>query len=141
MLVERDSSFRLFVGFDDHPCLSGGLLFRDGNGFHGPLPPSIGQAKNLSRISFNINNFSGDIPPSICDIPAGNGTSTSGTDHDCRIGADTNLTNYQADYPWIQSVSGNLYNCDTMPACAAHGSCNHTGGSKVVNPESPLQCK
>ena len=68
---------------------------RDGNGFTGPLPTTIGQAKQLTRLSFNINNFSGDVPPSICDIPAGNGSATSGTDHDCRIGADTNLTSYQ----------------------------------------------
>jgi hypothetical protein len=49
----------------------------------------------VSRVSFNINNFSGVIPPGICDIPAGDGPDTPGVDHDCRIGADTDLDVYQ----------------------------------------------
>ena len=67
----------------------------DGNGFSGPLPSSIGRAKLVSRVSFNINNFSGAIPPGICDIPAGDGPDTPDVDHDCRIGADTDLDVYQ----------------------------------------------
>ena len=47
--------------FDFFPSLK--ISYWDGNGFTGPLPPSISNAKTVSRISFNINQFSGDIPP------------------------------------------------------------------------------
>eukprot|EP00039_Didymoeca_costata_P028979 m.22765 g.22765 ORF g.22765 m.22765 type:complete len:351 (-) comp7435_c0_seq1:53-1105(-) len=125
--------------FEDMPSLQ--ISYWDGNGFTGPLPPSIGKAKNLKRLSFNINQFSGAIPDGICDIPAGDGGDTPDVSHDCRIGADTNLTVYQADYPWIQKVKGNMYDCSKgVPKCAVSGSCNKTKGTAVVNPVSPVRC-
>jgi hypothetical protein len=123
--------------FDYMPKLQ--ITYWDGNGFSGPLPSSIGRAKLVSRVSFNINNFSGAIPPGICDIPAGDGPDTPDVDHDCRIGADTDLDVYQATYPWIIKVPGNNFDCP-VPKCAVVGSCNKTQGTKVVNPLSPVVC-
>jgi hypothetical protein len=40
----------------------------DGNGFTGTLPASVGKLRNLSRISFNINQLSGEMPPSWADV-------------------------------------------------------------------------
>jgi Leucine-rich repeat (LRR) protein len=125
--------------FDTLPNIE--VSYWDGNGFIGSLPSSIGNATKLTRLSFNINNFTGEVPPGICKIPAGDGSQSAGIDHDCRIGADTNLTAYQADYAWIQKVQGNMYSCDKMPACATHGSCNHSHGTAIVNPSSPLLCE
>lgn len=117
------------------------VSYWDGNGFSGRLPPSIATAKKLTRVSFNINSFSGDIPAGICQIPAGDGGDTPDTAHDCRIGADTNLSVYQADkYPWILPAKGNVYNCQSIPMCARVGSCNKTHGVAVVNPLSPVRC-
>eukprot|EP00040_Diaphanoeca_grandis_P015877 m.81570 g.81570 ORF g.81570 m.81570 type:complete len:364 (-) comp25435_c0_seq1:16-1107(-) len=124
--------------FEYFPSLE--ITYWDGNGFTGSLPPSLAVAKKLQRVSFNINAFTGDIPAGICNIPAGDGGNTVDTKHDCRIGHDTNLTAYQANYPWIQKVSGNMYNCAGVPKCAMIGSCNKTVGVKVVNPLSPVRC-
>jgi len=98
------------------------VSYWDGNGFHGSLPTSIGLAKQLKRLSFNVNNFTGPIPESICGIPAGQ------KGGDCRIGADTELGPYQAFYPWILPVRGNYYDCSHgVPSCAHSGaSCNTT---------------
>jgi hypothetical protein len=98
------------------------ISYWDGNGFSGSLPPSLGLAKKLTRLSFNINNFTGPIPPKICDIPAGQ------KGGDCRIGADTELGPYQAFYPWLLPVKGNYYDCSAgVPSCALSGnSCNTT---------------
>jgi len=124
--------------FNDMPSLQ--ITYWDGNGFTGSLPPSIVNATRVSRLSFNINQFTGKIPPGLCKIPAGDGDDTPDVSHDCRIGADTDLAAYQADkYPWIIRGKGNMYDCP-VPACAVHGSCNKTGGTKVVNPVSPVQC-
>ena len=124
--------------FDYMPNLE--ITYWDGNGFSGSLPSSIARAKKVSRVSFNINNFTGAIPPGICDIPAGNGGDTPDVAHDCRIGHDTDLEAYQATYPWIHKVSGNMFDCP-VPKCAIAGSCNKTKGAKVVNPLSPVECK
>lgn len=142
-LVQFNCNFCSLTGtfpdvFDSMPELE--VTYWDGNGFSGPLPPSIGRAKKVSRLSFNINNFSGPIPPSICHIPAGSGGDTPGVDHDCRIGHDTDLAAYSAKYPWIQAVTGNVFDCP-VPICAVVGSCNKTQGTKVVNPVSPVVCK
>ena len=92
-------------------------------------------------MSFNINQFSGHIPREICDIPAGSGSGTAGgTDHDCRIGHDTDLSAYNANYPWIVNVTGNRYDCGNIPACARFGSCNKTTGTKIINPVSKVEC-
>jgi len=117
------------------------ITYWDGNGFTGPLPSSLGRAKKLTRMSFNINQFTGSIPAGICDIPAGDGGDTPDVAHDCRIGSDTDLAVYQANYPWLHNVSGNLYDCATLPPCAHVGSCNKTVGKSVVNPLSPVRCK
>lgn len=98
------------------------ISYWDGNGFSGSLPHSLGVAKKLKRLSFNINSFTGAIPEGICGIPAG--------EHggDCRIGADTQLGPYQAFYPWLLHAKGNLYDCHGgVPSCVRSGaSCNTT---------------
>merc|ERR1711879_274438 len=98
------------------------VSYWDGNGFRGKLPASIGLATKLTRLSFNINNFSGPIPGGICEIPAGQ------KGGDCRIGADIELGPYQAAYPWILPVRGNYYDCKSgVPTCVHAGaSCNTT---------------
>ena len=84
-------------------------LFWDGNALNGSLPSTINHLKNLTSMSFNINNLSGYINDSLCDNPPS----------DCRIGSDTNYTAYQANlYPWIIKVNGNKYKCP-LPSCAA----------------------
>ena len=60
----------------------------------GTLPSSIARAKTLTRVSFNLNQFSGKIPPGICNTPAGDGPNTPDVAHDCRIGADTDYAVY-----------------------------------------------
>jgi hypothetical protein len=106
--------------FGELPSLE--ITYWDGNGFSGSLPPSIGLAKKLTRLSFNINNFTGPIPESICNIPAGK------KGGDCRIGADTELGPYQAFYPWMLPVRGDYYDCSAgVPSCVLSGnSCNTT---------------
>jgi len=119
------------------------VSYWDGNGFHGSLPASLGVAKKLTRLSFNINNFTGAIPEGICNIPAGQ------KGGDCRIGADIELGPYQAFYPWLLPVKGNYYDCHNgVPSCANSGaSCNTTSmyPSKAQNysivrclPEDPI---
>jgi len=78
--------------FDNFPDLE--QTYWDGNGLTGTIPASIGRCKKLKTMSFNINQLSGKIPDSLCDAPP----------DDCRIGSDTNLTAYLANYPWIQKV-------------------------------------
>jgi len=74
------------------------VSYWDGNGFTGSLPSSLGRAKKLTRVSFNINQFTGSIPSGVCGIPAGDGGDTPGTSHDCRIGSDTDLDIYKAPF-------------------------------------------
>lgn len=106
--------------------------FWDGNGFHGSLPSSLGKAKNLTVMSFNINSFTGAIPASLCDVD---------TLKDCRIGSDTDLKPYQADYPWILPVAGNLYDCP-VPKCATPNAiCNRTKDAGKDQTASPVHCK
>lgn len=124
--------------FDLMPSIQ--ISYWDGNGFTGTLPSSIARAKTLTRVSFNLNQFSGKIPPGICNTPAGDGPNTPDVAHDCRIGADTDYAVYQANYPWIIKGNGNMYDCP-VPACAVQGSCNKTAGKAVVNPLSPVRCK
>lgn len=105
--------------------------FWDGNNFEGALPTAFPQS--LQRTSFNINSFSGAVPDALCTLPAL---------WDCRIGADTDLAPYQADYPWVKPVKGNVYACGELPACARSGAiCNstHDAGKDQVN--SPVRCR
>mmetsp|Transcript_3110 Transcript_3110/g.3474 ORF Transcript_3110/g.3474 Transcript_3110/m.3474 type:complete len:388 (-) Transcript_3110:261-1424(-) len=107
--------------------------FWDGNGLTGTLPASLGRLTKLQRLSFNINNLSGEVPEELCNAPALT---------DCRIGADTNLTAYEANYPWIPVSHGNMYKCP-LPKCATGtGVCNKlTKCHPVVNPCSPVKCE
>jgi len=108
---------------------------RDGNGFTGTLPASAGKLKNLARISFNINNLSGEMPASWSKLAAG------GVFKDCRIGSDVNKTAYLANYPWIQPVKGNVYKCPLPAYASGKGVCNHvTNCLDIVNPCSPVTC-
>ena len=66
-------------------------MYFDGNGFHGPLPPSLGKCGKLWSFSFNVNNMTGPIPPSYCNLPLLT---------DCRIGHDLNLTEYVVCGVW-----------------------------------------
>jgi len=115
--------------FGELPSLN--KSFWDGNGFTGTLPASLGQAKNLKKVSFDINNLSGPLPAGLCDVPAGQ------SGGDCRVGADTDPGLYDADYPWLLPVRGNLYDCsEGVPACfQPEGRCNLTKKS------SPVQCE
>lgn len=98
------------------------ISYWDGNGFSGTLPSSLGQAKKLKRVSFNINNLTGPLPAGLCDVPAGQ------SGGDCRIGSDTELEPYEADYPWLLPVSGNFYDCadGVAPCFQQEGVCNTT---------------
>ena len=105
----------------------------DGNGFTGTLPSSLGTLKKLTRVSFNINQFSGPLPASWAAMPALK---------DCRIGSDTNLTAYLANYSWIKKTSGNLYDCPLPAYATGGGVCNHVSNcADVTNPCSPVYCK
>eukprot|EP01084_Bolivina_argentea_P125797 222832_1 len=102
------------------------LLFWDGNNFSGTLPQNVNKLQYLTGLSFNINNLNGAIPETYCDMDI--------NETDCRIGHDTNYTEYQAQlYPWIIPVNGNLYDCKNMPKCITGSVCNST--------DSPVICK
>eukprot|EP00036_Acanthoecidae_sp_10tr_P019393 CAMPEP_0206308288 /NCGR_PEP_ID=MMETSP0106_2-20121207/11781_1 /ASSEMBLY_ACC=CAM_ASM_000206 /TAXON_ID=81532 /ORGANISM="Acanthoeca-like sp., Strain 10tr" /LENGTH=323 /DNA_ID=CAMNT_0053739321 /DNA_START=69 /DNA_END=1037 /DNA_ORIENTATION=- len=121
-LVQFNCNFCSLTGpvldiFDNFPNLE--FSYWDGNGFTGGLPKSVGKLKKLSRISFNINSLSGPVPTEWV------GLAKSGVLTDCRIGADTNLTAYLANYPWIQSVTGNVYSCPLPDFAVGKGVCNH----------------
>jgi Leucine-rich repeat (LRR) protein len=125
--------------FENFPEME--IIYFDGNGFTGSLPPSIGKLPKLWSFSFNINNLTGPIPSSYCELPLLT---------DCRIGADVNLTLYQAHYPWLQRVQGNRYDCDSLPKCAKNnGVCDKTkncgpNGAWTKNhsgPCSPVKCR
>ena len=120
--------------FDSFPNLE--KTYWDGNGFSGALPPSIGKLKKLQRLSFNINNLSGPMPESWADLAA------SGALTDCRIGSDTDVKPYMADYQWIQKVDGNVYDCPLPSFAKGAGVCEHVDHcSDVVAPCSPVICK
>eukprot|EP01084_Bolivina_argentea_P106000 189822_1 len=121
--------------FDKMPLLN--QAFWDGNNLTGYIPNSIGKAKNLKNVSFNINSLSGTVPAGLCDInftkpyEGGNG----GPNDPCRIGADINYTLYTANYPWIIKANGNMYDCP-LPKCATQL------GVSVCDPtNSPVVCK
>eukprot|EP01084_Bolivina_argentea_P142069 249600_1 len=108
--------------------------FWDGNGLTGSIPESIGSLKHLKNVSFNINQMSGTIPQGLCTVMDANypplfyenGTRVSDNlpNEPCRIGADTNYTLYQGDYPWIIPVTGNMYSCP-LPNCTVnHAVCD-----------------
>jgi hypothetical protein len=117
--------------FGELPSLN--VSFWDGNGFTGTLPASLGQAKNLKKVSFNINNLTGPLPAGLCDVPAGQ------KGGDCRIGSDTDLDSYDADYPWILPVRGNLFDCSGgVPSCfEPEGTCNATKKNSAIQCEDP----
>lgn len=97
------------------------ISYLDGNGFHGSIPAQLGVVKILTRLSFNINNFTGAIPEGVCNIPAGQ------KGGDCRIGGGTELEPYEAFYPWLLPVHGNCYDCrNGVPSCANSGACCNT---------------
>ena len=138
-LIQFNCNFCSLTGpvldiFDSFPDLE--KTYWDGNGFSGPLPPSVGKLKKLTRLSFNINNLSGAVPESWSELAA------SGTLTDCRVGSDTNVTSYLADYPWIQPVRGNIYACPLPSYAKSGGVCEHVDHcSDVVAPCSPVVCR
>lgn len=137
-LVQFNCNFCSLTGhvldiFDHFPQLE--VTYWDGNGFTGPLPSTVGGLMKLRRLSFNINNFSGPVPPSWA------GLALRGVLTDCRIGSDTNLTSYLANYDWIQPVSGNVYSCPLPSFAKQGGLCEHVDHcSDVVAPCSPVIC-
>ena len=78
----------------------------DSCGFSGSLPASLGTLTTLETIFFNINNFSGTIPPAFCNQKA----------PDCRIpnSERTRRTTHSAS---VHVDCGNLCDCP-LPACA-----------------------
>lgn len=97
-------------------------MYWDGNAFTS-LPASLGDAKALAEVSFNINSVRGEFPAGLCALKALT---------DCRVGAGTNCSAYSACYPWVlaNNASGNLYSCPLPSTC---GACD--------DPNSPLECK
>jgi len=140
-LIQYNGNFCAFTGtlptdaMLNKPNLS--TFYWEGNGFTGSLPefPSRQQAPQLNGLGLDINAFTGKIPPSICGIADGNG---------CRVGNDTNLDVYKANYPWILDVPGNIYECP-IPNCIGKGGfC--TGGAdckqqQQIDPCSPVICR
>jgi hypothetical protein len=96
-------------------------MYWDGNAFTS-LPSGLGDAPNLRELSFNINSITGPFPAALCGLKSLT---------DCRVGADTNCSanNYAGCYPWLQNVTGNLYNCPLPSSCDV---CNKS--------TSPLAC-
>ena len=137
-LIQFNCNFCALAGpvldiFDNFPALQ--FSYWDGNSFTGTLPASVGKLKNLVRISFNINNLSGEMPASWGALAAGD------VFEDCRVGNDVNKTAYLADYPWMQPVKGNVYKCPLPTYATGKGICNHvTKCADVVNPCSPVSC-
>ena len=137
-LIQFNCNFCALTGpvldiFDSFPALQ--FSYWDGNGFTGTLPASAGRLKHLERISFNINNLSGELPASWSELAA------SGVFKDCRIGNDVNKTAYLADYPWMLPVKGNVYSCPLPDYAKGNGVCNHVSDcTDVVNPCSPVSC-
>jgi len=97
-------------------------MYWDGNAFTS-LPNSLGDARALAELSFNINSIRGALPAGLCALKSLT---------DCRVGAGTNCSFYSACYPWVASnnASGNLYSCPLPSPC---GACD--------NPNSPLVCR
>jgi hypothetical protein len=113
-LTVLEGNFCAFSGplpdiFDSWPDLY--EIYWDGNAWTGSLPPSIGKLKNLVEMSFNVANLTGLVPDSYCDIKSL---------HHCTLGADTDFKSYQAEYPWVQPVAGNLFKCP-LPKCLQKG--------------------
>ena len=123
-----DDAFAPFVNMEE--------TYWDGNGFTGSLPSSIGKLKKLTRFSFNINNFTGKMPDNWGK--PGNLPLLK----DCRVGNDTDLTAYLANYPWVPKVLGNVYDCPLPKYASGNGICNHvTNTHPVTNPRSPTSCR
>lgn len=98
-------------------------MYWDGNLFTS-LPASLGDARALAGLSFDINSIRGAFPSGLCALK---GLS------DCRVGADTDCSVYQACYPWVvaNNATGNLYSCPVPTSCGACGE----------DAKSPLKCK
>ena len=97
-------------------------MYWDGNAFTS-LPASLGDARALAEVSFNINSVRGAFPAGLCALKALT---------DCRVGAGTNCSFYSGCYPWVvaNNASGNLYSCPLPAPC---GACD--------DPNSPLECR
>lgn len=98
-------------------------MYWDGNAFTS-LPASLGDARALAAVSFNINSVRGAFPAGLCALKALT---------DCRVGAGTNCSFYSAcEYPWVvaNNASGNLFTCPLPSPC---GACD--------DPSSPLECR
>ena len=97
-------------------------MYWDGNAFTS-LPASLGDALSLELTSFNINSIRGAFPAGLCALK---------TLTDCRMGAGTNCSYYDACYPWVVSnnASGNVYSCPLPSPC---GACD--------DPKWPLECR
>ena len=97
-------------------------MYWDGNAFTS-LPASLGDARALAAVSFNINSIRGAFPAGLCALKGLT---------DCRVGSGTNCSFYSACYPWVvaNNASGNLYSCPLPLSC---GACE--------DPNSPLECR
>jgi len=129
-LVIFEGNFCAFSGplpdiFDSWPAIY--ELYWDGNAWTGSLPPSLGKLKNLVELSFNIANLTGPVPESYCNIKSL---------HHCTLGADTDFKSYQATYPWILPIKGNLFDCP-LPKCLQKGGVCY----RAKSPPSIPKCK
>ena len=111
----------------DKPNLS--ETFWDGNNLTGSIPEEVAGLRSLSKISFNLNSMSGDVPAGLCRLPLL---------HDCRIGSDVDYKPYDLDseYRWLVKARGNLFACP-VPECILQGACNDPHASPVP---SPVRC-
>ena len=112
-----------FPAMDFSKLTSLNQMYWDGNAFSS-LPASLGDARALTEISFNINSISGAFPVGLCALKSLT---------DCRVGAGTNCSAYSACYPWVlkNNASGNVYSCP-LPSAGSCGACE--------DPKSPLEC-
>ena len=110
-----------FPAIDFKPLTGLTQMYWDGNAFTS-LPASLGDARALAEVSFNINSIRGAFPAGLCALQSLT---------DCRVGAGTNCSAYSACYPWVvaSNASGNLYSCPIPSPC---GACD--------DPKSPLNC-
>ena len=109
----------------------------DGNAFNGSLPSSINNLTGLTKISFNLNSFTGKIPSKLCPLPLLT---------DCRIGSDTNFDPYDTsegspERKWLfnkdgRSIwNGNMFDCP-IPSDCDIGACKINASL----PSSPIKC-
>lgn len=110
-----------------------------GNDFTGSLPPSLAKLTGLTKISMNLNSFTGQVPAGLGSLPLL---------HDCRIGDDTDFKPYDTsdgspEKKWLLKWKGNVFDCP-VPGSIMDGICDNKGPKYQpghYGPKSPVVCK